>query len=72
MAETMDKITIESNIGEILDHWPQLTKIFIEYQMSCPGCYLSSFEILEDAMEIYGVPEERFISSLNGAVDTAE
>ena len=68
----MDEITIESNIGEILDQWPKITKIFIDYHMNCPGCYLSSFEILEDALKIYGIPVEGFISNLNGVIDTAE
>jgi hybrid cluster-associated redox disulfide protein len=68
----MDTITTESNIGEILDQWPIITRIFIEYHMSCPGCYLSSFEILEDALKIYGIPVEQFISNLNRVIDIAE
>ena len=61
-----------SNIGEILERWPHIAKIFIEHRMSCPGCYLSSFEILADALEIYGVPVEQFVDYLNGAVDAPE
>jgi hybrid cluster-associated redox disulfide protein len=68
----MDKITTISNIGEILERWPHIAKIFLEHQMNCPGCYLSSFENLADALEIYGVPVEWFVNNLNEAIETPE
>ena len=61
-----------SNIGEILERWPHIAKIFLEHQMSCPGCYLSSFESLADALDIYRVPVEQFVNTLNGAVNAPE
>jgi len=68
----MDKITTMSNIGEILERWPHIAKIFLEHRMSCPGCYLSSFENLGEALKIYRVPVEPFVNSLNEAVDVPE
>jgi hypothetical protein len=35
--------------------------------MSCPGCYLSRFDTLEDAAETYALAEDAFLRELNCA-----
>ena len=68
----MKEINPDSKIDEILDHWPQLTRIFLKYRMGCPGCYLSTFEFLSDALDIYHLPVEPFINKLTKAIENIE
>lgn len=60
----MDKITASSNIGEIFERWPNTVDLFLQFRMGCPGCYLSGFENLKTALQIYNIPYEPFLKNL--------
>jgi len=60
-------ITSDLIIANVLDRWPETIDVFIERRMSCPGCYLSRFDTLEDAAETYGLAEDAFLEELNRA-----
>lgn len=54
-------------IANVLDRWPQTVAVFLEHRMSCPGCYMSRFDTLEDAIQIYAFAEDVFLRELNRA-----
>jgi hybrid cluster-associated redox disulfide protein len=60
-------ITSDLIIADVLDLWPQTVDVFLEHQMSCPGCYMSRFDTLEDAIQIYALAESAFLQELNCA-----
>jgi hybrid cluster-associated redox disulfide protein len=60
----MKKVVLSSTIQEIFDQWPQTIGIFLQYRMSCPGCFLSYFEELEDALRVYDIPKQPFLEEL--------
>lgn len=59
---------LKSTIDDLLKRWPDMAEIFIDHQMYCPGCFMSSFDTLEDVLEIYALPEELFLCELNQIV----
>jgi hybrid cluster-associated redox disulfide protein len=70
----MQETTITPNLllADIMARWPQTVRVFIKYRFSCVGCYLSPFDTLGEALQIYDVPAEKFIAELNqvAQVDT--
>jgi hybrid cluster-associated redox disulfide protein len=63
MAEQL--ITLDLFMDEILDQWPITILLFLEYRMACVGCSMSSFDTLRDALEVYDLPQEIVLDSLN-------
>ncbi len=52
-------------IADIFERWPEAVRLFVAYRMYCPGCDLTSYETLEDAMRVYGIPRIAFVQELN-------
>jgi hybrid cluster-associated redox disulfide protein len=59
---------LEMTVAEILDRWPAVISIFLEYRLSCVGCSMSEFETLSDAVEIYHLPREQFLGEVEKAI----
>ncbi len=66
------KINLKSIVADILDRWPEVIPIFLKYQMKCVGCSMAAFEVLTDALNIYGIPADQFLDEVNDAVDESE
>jgi len=62
------EITLKLMVADILDRWPQTISVFLRYKMKCVGCSMSAFEVLSDALIIYGIPADQFLDDLNNAV----
>lgn len=58
-------ITSDLIIANVLDRWPQTVEVFLEHRMSCLGCYMSCFDTLEDAVQIYALSRDSFLAELN-------
>ena len=65
-------ITPDMSIEEVLDCWPDSIHFFIEQRMACVGCCLSTFDTLEDALKVYGLPRENILDLLNGMAEGSE
>jgi hybrid cluster-associated redox disulfide protein len=50
-----------SSVADLLARAPQAVDVFLHHRMSCVGCSMSSFETLEDAAKIYGIPLETLL-----------
>jgi len=55
-------------MGEILSNWPETISVFLEFKMSCVGCCMSSFDTLEDALTIHGLPIDEILVALNNEI----
>lgn len=53
------------SMKEILSHYPETAAVFLHYRMSCVGCYLSSFDTLEEALFVHGLPVDKIMERLN-------
>jgi hybrid cluster-associated redox disulfide protein len=61
-------ITSDLPMHELLEKWPETIPVFLRYRMSCIGCYMSSFDTLEDALKVHGLPIHEVLESLNRSV----
>ncbi|MBC8504860.1 MAG: DUF1858 domain-containing protein [Anaerolineales bacterium] len=67
----MKKRTITPNLhmADIINTWPETIPIFLGYRMICVGCYMSEFDTLADAMQIYNLPIEQIMDELNHIIE---
>lgn len=63
------EITKNSNIGDVLDKYPETAKIFFGIGMHCLGCPASRGETIEEACAVHGADADTLISALNEAVN---
>jgi len=70
--ETEQIITSDMPMSEILTRWPETIPVFMEYKMTCIGCYMSPFDTLEDALTVHGVPAGNILKALNQIVRDAK
>lgn len=61
-------ITQDLFINDVLNTWPETIPVFFDYQMKCVGCNMNSFETIQDALEIYNLSDDIFLSEINGVV----
>lgn len=51
-------------MAELMSRWPQTIPVLLRYHMGCVGCSMAPFDTLADAIRIYNLPQQRFISEL--------
>jgi len=72
MSKTLESLTADTSIAKLLDKYPQLIQVFMQYHMSCIGCSMAHFDTLKEAAENYGLPLDEFISILERAARPAD
>lgn len=56
----MKKIAKNSNLGDLIQAYPQLAQVLIEdYGLHCAGCYAAAFDSLEQGAQIHGMSEKQ-------------
>ncbi|MCJ2513226.1 MAG: DUF1858 domain-containing protein [Candidatus Thermoplasmatota archaeon] len=66
---TIEKITEEMNIKEVIEKHPEVIPVFQKYNMGCIGCIAASFEKLSDIASVHGVDVKTFVNDLNNAIN---
>jgi len=65
----MKKITKNTNLGELMQTYPQLTKVLVDdYGLHCAGCFAAAFDTIEQGEEIHGMSKkqiEKMVERLN-------
>ena len=63
---TMDKILNieEASIANILQQWPQTSRVFINLKTACVGCCLSRFCTLTEVAASYELPLDVLLEKL--------
>ena len=65
---TVDKITKDMNIKEIIEKHPEIIPVFQKYNMGCIGCIAASFEKISDIAAVHGIDVKKFVKELNEAM----
>jgi len=65
---TVDKITKDMNIKEIIEKHPEIIPVFQKYNMGCIGCIAASFEKISDITSVHGIDVKKFVKELNEAM----
>ncbi len=60
------------SISEIIEKYPQCSKIFIEYGFSCVSCSISKIETIKQGIMGHGILEEDFYKILEKLNSTAK
>ncbi len=60
MKEEKNNYTVDmhTNIGELINLYPEAANIMLEYGLACVGCFASSFDTIEQGALIHGMSEE--------------
>jgi len=58
-------------VADILSTWPGAIPVFLKHQMSCVGCSMAAFETLADALHIYNLPVDDFLTEIEAALREA-
>jgi len=54
------KITKQTNLGELVQTYPQLAQILIEdYGLHCAGCFAASFDSIEQGAIMHGMSDKQ-------------
>ncbi len=64
--------TRETSVNELVQKWPQVIPVFIQFHMACVGCSMSAFETLEDAAKVYAIDPQLFMERLEEAIGQAK
>ena len=62
-------ITSDLIIADVMQRWPVSILVFLENRMACVGCSMSAFDTLADALEVYDIPQEEILATLNLKAD---
>jgi len=54
----MQKVTKESNLGEVVGRYPKTAEIMLEYGLHCAGCFANAFDTIEQGAAIHALSEE--------------
>ncbi len=58
------KLSINSNIMEVIENYPRAAEIFAEYGLPCAGCVAASYESLADVVAEFGVDGEELVKAI--------
>ena len=61
-------ITMDSIIGDILDHCPDTAPVFLEMGMHCLGCPSARSETVAEACAVHGIDAEEIVKKLNACI----
>ncbi len=62
----------DSTLGYVLTRHKETASVFVRLRMACVGCPMSSFETLEDAARIYGLPLTELVTALEQVISNRE
>jgi iron-sulfur cluster assembly accessory protein len=72
MQQTTQLITKDTNIGEIVEKYPEVVETLTGFGVHCVGCHVSPFESLEGGFKGHGMTDEQIddaVKKLNEVID---
>ncbi|MBL7056045.1 iron-sulfur cluster assembly accessory protein [Candidatus Woesearchaeota archaeon] len=64
MEQTQVKITKDTNIGEIIENFPQTIETLEELGVHCVGCHVSAVESIEMGFKTHGMSDEQIADAV--------
>ena len=62
------KITKDMTFAEVVSKYPEVTRVFLRYGLSCAGCPIAMQETIEQGAVAHGLDVNKLIEELNEAV----
>ena len=69
---SIQKITVDTNVYELISTYPATVEILVEYGIPCATCHFSSYDTIKDSVVEFGLDEEDvedLITELNEIVE---
>ncbi|EKE00134.1 MAG: hypothetical protein ACD_22C00088G0003 [uncultured bacterium] len=69
------KITKDSNLGELVMQWPQTAEVLLDHGLHCVGCIAATFDTIEAGAKVHGLSDEEIaemIERINEVVNYKE
>jgi len=63
-----NKITEDMTFAEVVSKYPEVTRVFLKYGLSCAGCPIAMQETIAQGAEAHGLDVKKLIEELNKAV----
>ncbi|MBI4091536.1 DUF1858 domain-containing protein [candidate division WWE3 bacterium] len=67
------KITKHDNLGELVERYPQLVEVLLDFGLHCAGCFANSFDTLEMGAKVHGMVDseiDEMVGRLNEVVNS--
>jgi hybrid cluster-associated redox disulfide protein len=64
-TKKQEKITKDMTINEVVQKYPESSKIFMKYGMTCFGCPFAMQETLEQGALAHGIDVDKILDELN-------
>lgn len=61
-------LSLDLNVAEVLDRWPGVVRLFIQYHLDCVGCPMAQFCDLEMAVTVYDLDAQCFVQALQAVI----
>jgi hybrid cluster-associated redox disulfide protein len=58
MEAEQKKITVDTNVFELISEYPDSQEILIEYGIPCASCHFSSYDTIGDSIAEFGIEED--------------
>ncbi len=71
----LEKITKDSNLGEVVRLHPDLAETLLDYGLHCVGCFANEYDTIEMGAKIHGMTDEEvqeMVTRLNEVIETGE
>jgi hypothetical protein len=57
MAEK-NRITLQTNVYELISEYPDSQEVLIEYGIPCASCHFSTYDTIGDSIAEFGISED--------------
>lgn len=68
MSDKKFELSIDSNIMEVIQNFPQAAEIFAKNGLPCVGCAAARFESISDIVGEFGIDGEALIKEIKESV----
>ena len=69
--ENENKVTKETNLGELLENHPEIAEVLFDYNLHCVGCPISGYDTVENGAKAHGLTDkeiEELIQRINEVI----
>ena len=68
MLTTEVTVTADMKIGEVVQKYPQLIRVFLSHGLMCVGCAAARFENIQEGAAAHGIDVDALVKDLNQAI----
>ena len=69
MKEKIFKLSVDSNIMEVIQVYPEAAEVFMKNGLPCVGCAAARFEKISDVVAEFGIDGEKLVKEIEAAIE---